>query len=179
MFSNRPLSATARTPFAEALEVFTRYSLDCIEARDFHDPGIKFAWFLQQSRCASPDIRILFGGIRKQHFGEDCCLTTQRLVRNLTEVQLYAHPHCSGNVTSADVTALIRHYKFCGDIVARETEQLRRNVWGHGQDQARMSKLATDPDYVIDCANARTYGGVDALVEQGFLVRPEMFDAWR
>ena len=178
MFSDRPLSETARMPYAEALGAFTLYSLDCIETRDFHDPGIDFAWHLRQSRCASPAVRILFGGIRKQHFGEACCLTKQPLVRNLPQVQPCVHPHCAGNVTCADVTALIRHYKFAGDIIARETAQIRRNTWDHGQDRARMSKLAHAPDYVITCANARRFTGLDALVDEGFLVRSEAFAAW-
>ena len=178
MFSDRPLSATAGMPYADALRVFTKYSLDRIERYDFHDSAIHFSWFMQQSRCQSPEVRILFGGIRRQHFGEACCLTAQRLVRNLPEIGLYAHPHFSTNVTCADVTALIRHYKFTGDIIARETAQIRRNTWGHGQDRARMNKLVAAPDYVITCANARRFTGLEALVEEGFLVRSETFATW-
>lgn len=178
MFSDRPISETSSMPYAEAIKCFDQYSLDDIENYRFKDSNLKFSWFLQQSHCPSPEVRILFGGIRQQHFGEACCLTAQRMVRNLPEIGLYAHPHFTTNVTCADVTALIRHYKFTGDIIARETAQLQRNTWGHGEDRARMSKLADNPDYVITCANARRFTGLEALVEEGFLVQSETFSTW-
>jgi hypothetical protein len=179
MFSSLPLSATADIPFSQAIMIFNYYSLEFIEERELHDPSLEFAWFLQQSRCPNPKVRILFGGIRQQNFDEGkTCLTAQRLIRNLPEIGLYAHPHFSTYVTCADVTALIRHYKFTGDFIARETAQVQRNTWGHGEDKARMSKLIDKPDYVISCHNAKIFSGIEDLTENGFLVSSDVFERY-
>lgn len=176
MVSDLPLAQTADMPYAEALARFRRYSLTDIERFDYFDPSSGFAWFLAQNRCVSREVQVLFGGIRKRSFGENCCLTTHRLVRNLPEVGLYAHPHVSVNVDCADVTALIRHYKFCGDIVARETRQVSDAVWGHGQDRARMARLTEDPDFRFDLSDTHTFSSVGELYENGFLVRGKGFE---
>lgn len=172
LFSDLSLSVTARMTHAEALKHFRRYSLADVEARDFFDPGLPFASHVVNSRCADRNIRFLFGGIRKRQFGEACCLSKQALVRNLPEIGLQAHPHLSENVRCADVSALLLHYKFAGDVLAREADQVARGVWKHGEDRARVRMLTDRPDFRIDCPAKQTFTGPEPLVEQGFLHVP-------
>lgn len=169
MFSDLPLSATAALPYAEALELFRHYSLADVEAVAFFDPALPFARHVVTSRCDDRGIRFLFGGIRKRVFGENCCLSKQALVRNLPRIGLQAHPHCSENVVCADVSGLLLHYKFCGDMPARDAEAVARGVWSHGEDRARMARLQGEPDLRIDCPAKQSYRGPEALVDAGFL----------
>lgn len=178
MFSDKPLSETLDISYAQSLEIFDRYSLKSIKAYEYYDDSIPFSWYIQQGNCNHPDIKILFGGIRWDHFSEFCCLTAQRLVRNARGIGIYEHPHFSTNVDCADVTALIRHYKFAGNIVSRETAQLAKSTWGHGQDACRMNKLANDPNYVIYCEDQLVFHRIEDLFEKNFLVSSQRFTEW-
>ena len=169
LFSELPLSATTTMPYAESLHTFHHYSRADIAEFAFHDPALPFAKHLADSRCDDPGVRFLYGGIRKRVFGEDACLSKMALVRNLPGIGLQAHPHCSERVVCADLTALLRHYKYCGDLQARDADLVARRTWWHGGDVHRLNRLRAEPDLLIDCPGAEAYTGPAALVANGFL----------
>ena len=178
-FSPRPYSATRDLSYPASLEEFDRYSLEDLEAFDYHDGAIDFSYFLRNNACDSDRIKILFGGVRHEIFGENPCLSTHRLVRNLAKIELYSHPHCSSNVVCADVTGLIRHYKFCGPYIERDERNAAGNVWAHGEDRQRLAAVRRHggpaSDFLIEPRNPRRYAGTGKLIDEGFLVASEEY----
>lgn len=176
LFSELPLSRTADWSYQESIARFDRYSLNCIDAFPYHDSeNVGFSWFLRNNVVANPDIRIMFGGIRREVFKENCALTNHRFVRNDPRIGIYTHPHCCSDARCADFTLLTRHYKFAGDFLAREMRQVAANVWQHGEDRARLSVLEKHEDFVISGKEERCYRGTAPLVSEGFLACSEEF----
>jgi glycosyltransferase involved in cell wall biosynthesis len=175
MASAEPLQKSRNIDYAHSLRVFNRYSVAEIKKFDYFDTGLVFAWGLAQNRCDLSEIKVFFGGLRREVFGENCCLTKHSLVRNLPSIKLYTHPHYSSGVVCADFTGLIRHYKFCGDYIARETEQVAKAVWNHGEDVARINHISGKKDFVIAGSDMQTYSSVRDLRNAGFLVASQRF----
>lgn len=169
MVCDGPVSATAGIGFAEAERSFDRFSLAGIRAVPYHGSGLEWAWFLDQNSISNRDIHILFGGLRHAVFNEDCCLTKHALFRMRKGVVPHPHPHVTTGVTCTDFSAVLRHYKFAGGVIARERKLLSENRIALAERQQRIAMMERDGDVDLgryaECRNPT----VDGLVEQGFL----------
>lgn len=178
MFSDVSLKESADWDYARSTAAFDLYSLNHIKRFDYGDEDEAaggFAWYMRNNRVSNPAIKFMFGGMRNEVFGENCCLTTHRMVRNLPHIELYSHAHCSGNVHCADFPFLIRHYKFAGAFLARDRAQLQRANWDHGEGARRQEVLGDADDFMIRTKEAHRYAGTDALISQGFLACSDRF----
>lgn len=174
-FSLKPINETADLSYKESINIFDKYSLGCIDSFDYHDrENISMEWFLRKNIVSNSDIKINYGGVRKELFNEYCGLTNHRLVKNLPSVEIYTHPHCCSNVRCADFTLLLRHYKFAGNYLEREQEQLKEKIWDHGEDVLRFSKIST-ADFRFLPERVHQYKDTSKLLEEGFLVCSENF----
>ncbi len=178
MFPEGPLSAAAKLSYEQALETFCWYDLRAVERHGYHDPAIGFSWFLTGNRLANPKVEMLFGGLRKRVFGEQCCLSKHPLVRVVDGVEPGVHPHASAGVRVADFTALIRHYKFAGDTTARDADTIRRNAIPHGEDRQRQARFEAEPDLSLWSDQAERFQGFEPLYQAGFLIRSDAFTAY-
>lgn len=176
LFSSSPMDESAGWSYRESIERFDRYSLENIQDLDYHDPHIPFAWFLRNNRSSNPAIKIKFGGIRNQLFGEDCALTKHSMVKNNSNIELYSHPHCSGNVYCADFTLLLRHYKFAGRYLSREQQQIWNKTWEHRENERRLSVIQ-NKNFRFEAENVQTYAGTGTLLHQGFLNSSDRFSS--
>ena len=173
MVYDGPLAATAGMDFVEAEALFDRYSLTGITETPYHGSGLPWAWFLEQNRISNPDIHILFGGLRRTAFGENCCLTKHALFRMRPSVVPQPHPHVSTGLTCTDFSALLRHYKFAGDMIAREKKLLAENRVAHGETKLRIAQLDQETDANL-ARHAESAGPtVETLRAQGFLKASE------
>ena len=178
MFPDAPLADVAKMPYAEVLDTFCHYDLRAIRARGYHDPTLDFAWFLRDNTVADQAVQVLFGGVRKRVFDEDCCLTKHPLVRVDGQTVPGLHPHCAANVACADMTALIRHYKFANDPAARDRDTLARGAIAHGEDRKRLKRFDDVPGLSLWSEGAQRYDGPKALCDQGFLVRSAAYERY-
>ncbi len=179
MYPDRPIRETARMPFDEVLNQFHHYDLSDIDAHDYHDPNLSFAWYLERNRLSSEAVQILFGGARSRVFGEHCCLTKHPLVKVKGDLEPAVHPHCAVHSRVADFTALIRHYKFANDPVARDADTAARAAIPHGEDRARLRRFDHTPDLTLYAPVSRRFEGLAPLQEAGFLVTSPRFEAYR
>lgn len=175
LYAPLPLSETATLSYQEARNVFRRYALHDVESIPYTDRGVPFAWRLRRNRLLNSAVGLKYGGIRNRCFGERCCLTKHSFVKNAPNVDLYCHPHCSSRVVVADFTLPILHYKFCGDLAARDRRQVEQGVWRHGEDRKRLDVLSKAEDITIFSPGEMTYDSPEALYDQGFLVASEQF----
>lgn len=178
MFAPMSLREAGELPYAEALRAFDHYDLRDVRCRPYHDPGIGFSYFLESNTVASPDIGVLFGGIRARVFGENCCLTKHPLVRVMADVQPGIHPHAAAHVACSDFTALIKHYKFANAPARRDADTLARGAVPHGEDAQRLQHYDSDPDLTLWTEQAQLFAGLRPLQEAGFLVRSEAYERY-
>lgn len=175
MYAPNPLAETESWSYAKSVNLFDQYSEYGIEEFDYHDTeNVDVWWFLSSNTVTNPDIKLKFGGIRGEVFGEDCGLTIHPLVKNDPDIELRPHPHFASRVTCADFAVLVRHYKFAGPFLSRERQQVEQGTWQHGEGEKRL-RVIQDSDFSINSAQNQTYVGTADLVRSGLLACSERF----
>ncbi|MFK7753076.1 MAG: glycosyltransferase family 2 protein [Sedimentitalea sp.] len=178
MFPKAPLAETAQMPYDTAIATYDYYDISQLDIVPYHAQTIEFEFFLRENTLGDPRISFLFGGVRGKVFGERCCLSKHPLVFVGEDVAPGVHPHCSQNVACADFTAVIKHYKFTNQPLARDAALVADQAIGHGEDKLRLSVLERDPDLTLFSNDARRFDGLDALYDSGFLIRSPRFEAF-
>jgi hypothetical protein len=120
MFPRAPLAAVKGMTFRQALKAFVQYDISTVQTYDYRSDEIEFSALLAGNLLSNGALRFYFGGVRGKVFGEACCLTKHPLIFNSGAVVPAPHPHLSQNVVASDMMALIRHYKFAGNVAARD-----------------------------------------------------------
>ena len=170
MFPKGPIAEYAHTPYDEVIAAYQYCDIRGVHAMSYFDKDIGFSAFLKDNTIASEDIRILFGGIRGVVFGENCCLTKHPLMHVLPGVQPGVHPHCASAVSCADMTAVLRHYKFCNDPFGRDAAAVEAETMTHGEDALRHAVARQDPQLSLWSEGAHLFN-LEALYGQGILLR--------
>ena len=167
MVHDGPVSEAAGIDFAEAERRLDRFSLENISEKPYDSAFLRE--FLENNRVTNPDIHFLFGGLRRAAFGENCCLTKHALFRMDSGVVPHPHPHVTTGVTCTDFSALLKHYKFAGGILARERKLLAENRISHGETRLRVARIENEGDINLGRYAECRDPTVEGLLEKGFL----------
>ncbi|MFK7837229.1 MAG: glycosyltransferase family 2 protein [Sulfitobacter sp.] len=176
MFPKAPLNAVVDFSYEHALEAFAYFDISTVTRFPYHSADIPFAALLNDNEIPSAALQFCFGGVRGKVFGENCCLTKHPLIFNGPGVTPAPHPHLSMGVRCADVTGVIKHYKFAGNTAARDAASLATGDLAHGEDAARAAVLENAPDVSLFSLEARKWNRVELLIRAGFLVGSERYD---
>ena len=76
------------------------------------------------------------------------------------------------------MSALIKHYKFANDALARDQASVAAASIAHGEDRQRLSILAQTPDLSLWSPQAQHFPGIKALQQQGFLLSDPAYSAY-
>ena len=177
MFPRATLDAVKDLTFAEALEAFDHYDISTVDSFDYHSDQIPFSALLRGNRLTSQALKFKFGGVRGKVFGEACCLTKHPLIFNGPAVVAAPHPHLSQNVVLSDMSAVIRHYKFAGNIAARDAATAASGDLAHGEDAARLQVMGEGAQLSLYSDDAQKWTGLTALQEEGFVVKSYAYEA--
>ena len=178
MFPRAPLVQVQDLSFADALVRFHYYDISTVEHFAYHSADIPFEALLRDNRLSNDALEFKFGGVRGKVFGETCCLTKHPLVFNGPQVVPAAHPHLSRNVVVSDVTAVIRHYKFAGNVAARDAASAVSGDLAHGEDRARLDVLRAQQALTLYSGDAQAWGGIAPLYDAGFLTASASYSAF-
>lgn len=175
MFPKTPLRENAHLSYADAVEAFGYFDISDVRKYDYHSDQIEFSALLADNSVPHDALKFCFGGVRGKVFGENCCLTKHPLVFNGPEVSPAPHPHLSMGVRCADITGVVKHYKFAGDTAARDAASLGSGDLDHGEDAARAAVLTQTPNVTLFSLDARPWNRVELLIRAGFLVGSDAF----
>lgn len=178
MFPRAPLTAVRDLTYAQALTAFIQYDISTVDSFDYHSEQIEFSALLRDSSLASDALKFKFGGVRGKVFGEACCLTKHPLIFNSATVVPAPHPHLSQHVSVSDFTAVIRHYKFAGNVAARDEASASASDLAHGEDKARLEVLEAQDDLTLHSQDAQVWAGIEPLYAQGFLTQSQTYSAF-
>jgi hypothetical protein len=178
MIPDGEVPAAAMSDFGAAIREMDRYSLSHITEVPYFD-GMKRHYYLSLNTLSDTGVKFLSGGVRNQLFSEECVLSKHALVKPQKGVTLSLTPHLSTGLRIADVTCVLRHYKFAGDFVSREEERAQRGHAG-GEAALRWRRLKGQRGFDFSVPGMCRYAGPDRLLEQGFLyagqgARKELF----
>lgn len=178
MFPRAPLADVKDLTFAQALGAFVQYDISTVDSYPYHAQQIEFNALLRDNMVGSDALEFKFGGVRGKVFGEACCLTKHPLIFNGADVTPAPHPHLSQHVQVADFSAVIRHYKFAGNIAVRDAASALGGDLTHGEDRARLAVLEGREDLTLHSADAQIWAGIAPLYEAEFLVRSNKYSAF-
>jgi hypothetical protein len=167
------LSEALDADYDQAIAACVWYDLTNLEQRDYFDPKLHFAHLLARNTVTKPRIPILFGGIRRTLFGEDCCLSKHPLFRPGPGVDPASHPHVATGVHCAEFSALLRHYKFTGGFRAREADRVRRRALSHGEADLRMRTLDGVAEFSFRTPGRSQAPTTEHLLDAEFLLASE------
>ncbi|MDV7141179.1 glycosyltransferase family 2 protein [Tropicimonas sp. TH_r6] len=173
MVPDGPLETVDALPFESALRTFRRFSLGNLSAYRYHDPEIPLHPLLHQNGLSDPDLRFLYGGLRRTLFSEDCCLSKHVLFRDGPEVTPLPNPHVTTGLHMADFTALLQHYKFSGGFLARERRRQAERRLSHNETELRLAAFARNPQMSLTVADMQSDPTPTGLLEAGFLQATE------
>src|SRR5690606_23727029 len=125
LFSDQPFSRLESSPDDDIKSKYPFYDLaDLIATRD--------VYWIRDGQCDSPDMVCFFGGIRRRFFGDACLLLTKHpLVFGSDGVGVYTYDgHFMTRARVADVSAVLRHYKYVGSLVERARVTVEQG-WHH------------------------------------------------
>jgi glycosyltransferase involved in cell wall biosynthesis len=178
MVPRESLTALGPLGFEDSVARFCWYDLSAVQKLDYHDDNIyDLSWFFQKNEITNEDIKVYTGGIRGLHFGERCLLTKHPLYKPGPGVMPF-HPHVTSGVRCAEFSGVLRHYKFAGDFIARETERVEKdNMYTHNEAELRVDKFTRDPDFKLYRDSCAQYGAVVDLLDNGFLVMSDTMRA--
>lgn len=167
------LMAVQDLGFREAVAAFRWYDLDALQKLDYHsDDILDLSWFFQKNAISNEAIKVYLGGIRRALFGERCLLTKHPLYRPGPGVVPY-HPHVTSGVRCADFSAVLKHYKFTGDFLQRESGRVARgDMYTHNEAELRVDAFRRNRDLMLRCPGSQEYGTVEDLLDLAFLVMP-------
>lgn len=166
-------TAALDSDYDQAIAACEWYDVSTIEAHSYLDPALPFAHLLARNTLTDPRIAILFGGIRRTLFGEDCCLSKHPLFRPGAGVDPAPHPHVASGVRCAEFSALLRHYKFTGGFREREAERVRRRALSHNEADLRMRTLERAAEFSFRTPRRAKTPTPERLLEAGVLVASE------
>lgn len=171
MFPKVPLSDVKDLTFAQSLVAFDHYDISTVDSFDYHSRDIAFEALLRDNDISTEELKFKFGGVRGRVFGEECCLTKHPLIFNGADVIPAPHPHLSQNVTVSDVSAVIRHYKFAGNVAVRDAAAEGSGDLAHGEDAARLEIMRAQDALTLYSDDAQRWDGVEPLYADGFLTQ--------
>ena len=170
MFSDAPLADVRSTSEDRVWEKFTYYDVTTIDRPPYE-------WV----ETPRDDIRMHWGGIRRRVFGTDNGLTKTALVLMNGKVKPFIEWHHALGGVTADVTCLLRHYPFGGAFVEKVRDAVRTSRYGAtttGEYVAYANALAANPNLTLMSNSARPFSGVDALIDDRFLVVSDQYRRW-
>jgi hypothetical protein len=170
MFPNAPLAEVEGLTFEESLLAFDHYDISTVNSFDYHSNDIPFEALLQDNVMSTDTLKFKFGGVRGKVFGETCCLTKHPLIFNGAGVIPAPHPHLSRHVTVSDFTAVIRHYKFAGNLAARDAAAEGTGDLAHGEDTARLEVMRAQDALTLYSTDAQQWDGIERLYSEEFLI---------
>ncbi|NDR57072.1 glycosyltransferase family 2 protein [Aliiruegeria sabulilitoris] len=169
MVPEGPLSDVDDLGFEVVRERFRNYSLNDISALPYHSQKIPFRGFLAQNSLSDDRVKILFGGLRRSLFAEECCLSKHVLYRPGPNVLPQPHPHVSTGLHMTDFTVALQHYKFAGGFLEREKRRQAEKRISHNATDMRLAAFAKEPRMALSVPGMQSDPTPDGLLEAGFL----------
>lgn len=175
MFAEGPVLSQRPLPRESDLrEHFRHYDISGIRGTDYRQA------FGSTNRLATPDIRCLSCGVNLQVFGNDTLLTKHPLFKWTPPLELPKFSHDIRYANIADVSAVLRHYKFTPGLTGVIERALREGGY-HGNSRRYRNfarTLANNPGLSLHGPTTRRLGDVNELVACGFLQSSRIWREW-
>jgi hypothetical protein len=175
MFSDSPVGRSDQEgPETSFKEVYQYFDISNIEKEPYCTSklGAKYG---HKNTIANPDTALIFGGIRKSLYGNNCLLTKHSLFLPEKGLDLFPHVHFVNRARLADISCIMHHYKLTSnvlDIAQQNKEGFSANSAGYNDF---IKFLVQNNGLDIKTNSAAKFKSVDDLVRCGFLFSSDRY----
>lgn len=174
MFSDRSFGELESRPEDSLREEYPYYDLsDLAKRRD--------VFWIDSSEPHHDKLFCSFGGIRGRVFGSrDLLQTKHPLVLADDEVRFMPYDGHFSTGPVADVTGVLLHYKFVGNLFGQARDAVQHSQYSRGSLHYRrfLEVLSANPDLSLHSERARRLERTGQLVEEGLLTVSEEYVRW-
>lgn len=139
-------------------------------------------WWLRENRFEGGGNVSYTGGIKQSVWGyAGDKLTKQPLVRYRAGFDFFPYDvHFVRGACVADVTTVLRHYKYTAGFYAHVRDAVERGQYWRGAEVYRLFErvLRENPGLTLKRPASREYRDADELVERGFLTTSPEYRRW-
>lgn len=174
MFSDMPVSHLTNRQEENLKAIYHYYDISEIVKRGYHasEIGAKYG---NKNRISNVKTALIYGGIRKTLYGNNCLLTKHSLFRLGIGLELFPHAHFVNNARIADVSCVIHHYKMTSnalEVALQNREKFLGTSVGYDDF---INFLMARQDHYIKQKTAVDFRSSNELVEAGFLFSSDRF----
>jgi len=168
MFSEVPLSEMASSTERPPLTDYHYYDLSEMRREEYLLSSL-VASFASSNEPTNALTALFYGGTRKYLYGLDCLLTKHSLFRTSRGLRLFDHVHFVANARLANVSGLLRHYKFAGDVISlAEQNRAAFRATGAGY-QDMIDAIRSKPKLRLVRETSKSLSEPAELLESSFL----------
>ncbi len=168
MFSDRPLGDLANHEKEDIKCAYQYFDISDVTKTSYRQAAI-VAECAANNSLADRDFVLLWGGIRKTLYGNNCLLTKHSLFLPSEGIDLFPHVHFVNGANVADVSAVMLHYKLTNNALAmalQNKDGFKQNSKTYG---AFIDMLKTQSVNEIKKNTAQKFVNTAELVRDGFL----------
>jgi hypothetical protein len=177
MFADAPLNRLP-DPGADVRLIRERYPYYDLSAIDQSDYAAFGGYRRHHNRVSNPRIKFHTGGIRRKIFDTRQWLTKHPLIFLDGRLRPVTQQHWVTHASCADFSCVLYHYKFLPDFYERN-RRAADSGFGSTFDYDRLASTYNEnPGLVLKRPTARKLETVMDLVDSGFLVVSEQYQAW-
>lgn len=169
MFSEKPLSSLGNMKQEKNLKKeYAYYDISDVKRENYQLSKLG-ARFGSKNNISNENTQLIFGGIRKTLYGNDCLLTKHSLFLPGQGLDLFPHVHFVNNAKLADISCIMLHYKVTSNALetaSQNKEAFRGNSKGYNDFSEFILKGKDDQ---IKRNSAVKFQSVNDLIESGFL----------
>jgi len=166
MFSDRPMNELPREQDGDLAEVYPFYDLAEISRLGYREAPLT-ARFGAGNLVSASDTVLLFGGIRKRLYGNNCLLTKHSLFVP-SAVEAFPHVHFVNHARLADVSCVMRHYKLTSTAL-EIAEQNKSGFLSISDGYSSFIRFLTEhPTYRMTSPTSARYRSVEDLAGFAF-----------
>ncbi|MBN2440167.1 MAG: glycosyltransferase family 2 protein [Spirochaetales bacterium] len=176
MFSDLSLDSITGDKESDLRELYPYYDLSELDKREYP---------LHFSECAlnilpHTDIPFFSGGVRKKNLNTKMpfFLIKHPLLFIDEKIEPFTHPHFCNNALLADVTCLLKHYKFIHsfpDLVQKVTEEENYPYYSMIEYNLYKEYLQNNKTPCFYSSDAQKFNSTTDLIREGFIVVSEAY----
>ena len=125
-----------------------------------------------------PPYTLVLGGLRARMARQTLLMTKAPLVRMRRDLFYLSNNHSHTGARVSDLSAVLLHYKFVGDLRARVDEQVARGEHFMGGRFYRSLQGPLRDKPILRDRHSVTYAGPEQLVSMGYMNAPQAWRDW-
>jgi glycosyltransferase involved in cell wall biosynthesis len=176
MFSDRPLSYLIREQTEDVRSVYKFFDLTNITKTNYRTSELVVKHGHSNQAATNQDL--LWGGIRKTLYGNNCLLTKHSLFFPEAKIDLFPHVHFTNKANIADVSGVMLHYKLTSNAMGAAVQNKDNFIENQKTYSAFIETIQNESNRVIKQDTAQEFISAADLTRHEFLSMSPIYEEY-